>query len=193
MMLGPVTCSSIIEDVDDDNSQLRQGACEGDGGRDGSGGGGNITSSDTGGGSAAAAAAAAAAASKRGRANYSQTGRALEAEAQARLSAAALAEAREQWPGNMRKFSAQTVQQYHKEALDGKGDFKESYQGCHAKVEWLLQDKERRQRFMDFVDLNGNKKGEKNMSAKTELYDFVNFTLFKVTLLKIILYLWFLT
>jgi hypothetical protein len=188
-MLGPVTCFSIIEDVDDDNSQLRQGACEGDGGRDGSGGGGNITSSDTGGGSAAAAAAA----SKRGRANYSQTGRALEAEVQARLSAAALAEAREQWPGNMRKFSAQTVQQYHKEALDGKGDFKESYQGCHAKVEWLLQDKERRQRFMDFVDLNGNKKGEKNMSAKTELYDFVNFTLFKVTLLKIILYLWFLT
>ena len=92
-----------------------------------------------------------------------------------------MTEAREQWPGNVRKFSALTVHQYHQEAIDGKGDFKESFQGSYAKVEWLLQDKERRQRFMDFVDLNGNKKGAKNMSAKTELYDFVNYTLFKVT------------
>ena len=170
--LGPLKSSAIVEDVDDDNSRLNQETGTSEGG----GGGSSCVdgSCDTDGGHASDA-------SKRGRANYLQTERALKAQTQAEVSAKALAEAREQWPANVRKFSAQTVHQYHKEALNGKGDFKESYQGHHAKVEWLLQDKERRKRFMDFVDLNGNKKGAKNMSAKTELYDFVNFTLFRVS------------
>ena len=168
---GPNTHTTIVEDVDDDDSPLpvsgaRSGGAGGGGGR--SSGGGGI--SDCG----------AAAASKRGRANYLQTVRAYKAETQAEASKIALAEAQQRWPGNVRKLSAWTVHQYHKEAIDGCGDFKESYQGSHAKVEWLLQDKERRKRFMDFVDLHGIKKGEKNMSAKTELYDFVNFTLFRV-------------
>jgi hypothetical protein len=169
---GPNTDTTIVEDVDDDDSPLTQLS-----GARGGGAGGRGSSSSSGGGISDSGAAAA---SKRGRANYLQTARAYKAETQAEASKIALAEAQQRWPGNVRKLSARTVHQYHKEALNGNGDFKESYQGHHAKVEWLLQDKERRKRFMDFVDLRGIKKGEKNMSAKTELYDFVNFTLFKV-------------
>ena len=149
---GPNTDTTIVEDVDDDDSPLPQVS----GARSGGAGGGGCSSS--GGGIIDSGAAAA---SKRGRANYLQTARAYKAETQAEASKIALAEAQQRWPGNVRKLSARTVHQYHKEAIDGCGDFKESYQGSHAKVEWLLQDKERRKRFMDFVDLHGIKKARR--------------------------------
>jgi hypothetical protein len=70
----------------------------------------------------------------------------------------------------------------------GGGFFTEESRGQHAKVKWLLEDSKLRTRFEDYVLKNGNKKGERNMSA-LDLEKFVNNDLFKVCIHLVFLFL----
>ena len=103
-------------------------------------------------------------------------------------SVAALKSGEEGWPNTIRRFSPRTVQKWHVEAVLGGGFFTEESRGQHAKVKWLLEDSKLRTRFEDYVLKNGNKKGERNMSA-LDLEKFVNNDLFKVCIHLVFLFL----
>jgi len=76
-------------------------------------------------------------------------------------------------------FNWRTVLGYVHEFDRWRGSFQISHQGQHAKTKWLLSDPKYQDKFVEYVKKEGERKGEKNLTAE-ELTRWVNDQLFLV-------------
>jgi len=63
------------------------------------------------------------------------------------------------WPLNFKTFAPGTVARYEADFNENCGSFAEDLRGHHAKVQWLLDDNDLRERFEAHIIKHGNVKG----------------------------------